>query len=68
MARCEEWGVGFAASEGGICRSCGRLLCRKHLVISLHKGIRLRDTPPPRLFIATRVCPIVNLFGFDKIG
>lgn len=59
--------MGFAASEGGICRSCGRLLCRKHLVIPLHKRTRLREAPPP-LCTATRVCPIVNLFGFDKIG
>jgi len=45
--KCEECGAEFAEPEGGLCRSCGRLLCRKHLVIPLAKATRLRDTPPP---------------------
>jgi len=45
--KCEECGGEFAATQGGLCHSCARLLCRKHLVIPLRKGIRLRDAPPP---------------------
>lgn len=45
--RCGEWGGEFDESEGGICRSCARLLCRKHLVIPPRKGTRLRDLQPP---------------------
>ena len=29
--RCEECGGEFAEPAGGLCRPCGRLLCRKHL-------------------------------------
>jgi hypothetical protein len=45
--KCEECGAEFAEPQGGLCRSCGRLLCRKHLVIPPPKATRLRDTPPP---------------------
>jgi len=37
----------FAEPAGGICRSCARLLCRKHLVIPSPKVSRRRDAPPP---------------------
>ncbi len=29
---CEECGGEFEPQFGGICRSCGRLLCHKHLI------------------------------------
>ena len=29
--RCRECGLAFAETAGGICRECGRLLCRSHL-------------------------------------
>ena len=37
----------FAEPAGGICRSCARVLCRKHLVMPPRKDTRLRDVPPP---------------------
>jgi hypothetical protein len=45
--RCEECGGEFAETQGGLCHSCGRLLCKRHLVIPLRKRIRLRDPSPP---------------------
>jgi hypothetical protein len=33
--KCEECGGEFAETQGGLCRSCSRLLCRKHLPIPL---------------------------------
>jgi len=45
--KCEECGAEFAETAGGICHSCGRVLCRKHLIIPLLKGTRLRDAPAP---------------------
>ena len=45
--RCEEWGGEFAEPAGGLCRSCSRLLCKKHLVLPPRKHIRLREAPPP---------------------
>jgi len=59
--RCEECGVEFAETAAGLCRSCGRLLCRKHLVIPLRKRIRLRDAPPP-------LCTTCHRTGVEREG
>ena len=45
--KCEECGAEFAEPAGGICRSCGRVLCRKHLIIPSPKAARRRDAPAP---------------------
>lgn len=45
--RCEECGAEFAETQGGVCRACGRVLCRQHLMIQWPKGTRLRHALPP---------------------
>ena len=52
--RREECGGVFAATQGGIRHSCGRLLCRKHLVIPVPKATRVLHPPPPELHDALR--------------
>jgi hypothetical protein len=39
--KCEECGGAFAATAGGLCRPCARVLCRRHLVIPLAKATPL---------------------------
>ncbi len=57
------WGGEFADPVGGICRSCGRLLCKKHLIIPLRKGARLRDAVQG---MSAEECKPLTYHGFGE--